>query len=292
MKEAGEVCELLGMSSNTPTDICFSFAGLMKRGGQTGPHGDGWGIAFYDGKGCRTFHDPAPSARSEIARFIRSYSIKSRTVVCHIRRANRGRLALENTHPFTRELWGRRWVFAHNGQLRGVKKLPLAFSRPIGTTDSEHAFCWLLDQLRLRWRDPPPAATLQREVRRLAGELAALGVFNMLLTEGRTLYCHCSTHLAWLTRRWPFGTATLLDEDVSVDFAQHTTPKDVVTVVATRPLTRDETWQVLAPGSFQAFRDGLPVGGVARGTQAVPPAPAGAGGAARPEPARPHAAGA
>ena len=40
------MCELLGMSANVPTDICFSFAGLMRRGGQTGPHADGWGIAF------------------------------------------------------------------------------------------------------------------------------------------------------------------------------------------------------------------------------------------------------
>ena len=29
------MCELLGMSANVPTDICFSFAGLMQRGGKT-----------------------------------------------------------------------------------------------------------------------------------------------------------------------------------------------------------------------------------------------------------------
>lgn len=30
------MCELLGMSANVPTDICFSFTGLMQRGGRTG----------------------------------------------------------------------------------------------------------------------------------------------------------------------------------------------------------------------------------------------------------------
>ena len=60
------MCELLGMSASVPTDICFSFTGLIRRGGQTGPHKDGWGIAFYDGKGCRTFHDPAASAHSPV----------------------------------------------------------------------------------------------------------------------------------------------------------------------------------------------------------------------------------
>ena len=48
------MCELLGMSANVPTDICFSFTGLMQRGGLTGPHRDGWGITFYEDKGCRT----------------------------------------------------------------------------------------------------------------------------------------------------------------------------------------------------------------------------------------------
>lgn len=55
------MCELLGMSANVPTDICFSFTGLVQRGGGTGPHKDGWGITFYEGKGCRTFKDPQPS---------------------------------------------------------------------------------------------------------------------------------------------------------------------------------------------------------------------------------------
>ena len=52
------MCELLGMSANVPTDICFSFTGLMQRGGRTGPHRDGWGITFYEGKGFRTSKIP------------------------------------------------------------------------------------------------------------------------------------------------------------------------------------------------------------------------------------------
>ncbi|MCH9051644.1 MAG: class II glutamine amidotransferase, partial [Proteobacteria bacterium] len=86
------MCELLGMSANVPTDIRFSFSGLMQRGGRTGPHRDGWGIAFYDGKRCRTFLDPKASADSEIAGLVRRYSIKSRNVICHIRQATHGRV--------------------------------------------------------------------------------------------------------------------------------------------------------------------------------------------------------
>jgi predicted glutamine amidotransferase len=258
------MCELLGMSANVPTDICFSFAGLMRRGGQTGPHADGWGIAFYEGKGCRSFHDPQPSAHSEIARFLRAHPIKSCTVISHIRRANRGRVALENTHPFIRELWGRAWTFAHNGQLRGIKRWPLSHYRPIGTTDSEHAFCWMLDQLRDRWSRPPGHTHLDRAVAGLAAQVASLGVFNMLLSDGRSMFCFCGTRLVWLTRRAPFGLATLVDEDMTVDFAQETTPHDVVSVIATYPLTRDEAWTAAEPGGFVVFRSGAPAFTAAR----------------------------
>ena len=244
------------MSANVPTDICFSFSGLIQRGGKTGPHGDGWGIAFYEGKGCRTFHDPQASTKSEIARFLQSYPIKSRIVISHIRRANRGKVSLENTHPFTRELWGRSWTFAHNGQLRGIKKYKLSHYSPIGTTDSEHAFCWLLDQLRTRWRESPKPAALDQAIGELCRTLAGLGIFNLLLSDSRTLYCHCSTRLASLTRRSPFGPATLLDQDMQVDFARETSPDDVVTVVATRPLTRDEVWQPVPRNGLLILRDG------------------------------------
>ena len=254
------MCELLGMSANVPTDICFSFTGLMQRGGKTGPHRDGWGIAFYEDRGCRTFHDPKPSADSEIARLIKNYSIKSCIVVSHIRQANRGRVCLENTHPFERELWGRHWVFAHNGQLKGVKRLPLGFYRPIGTTDSEHVFCWMLGRIRDRFPRPPSrCTTLWRYITTLVEEINQYGVFNFLLSDSSYLYAHCSNRLSWLTRRAPFGEARLLDAEVMVDFYKETTPKDIVTVITTRPLTHDEEWIIMQPHTLEIFKQGLPV---------------------------------
>jgi len=207
-------------------------------------------------------------SQSEIARLVQRYAIKSLIVVSHIRRANRGRVCLENTHPFSRELWGRHWVFAHNGQLRGVKRLPLGCYRPIGTTDSEHAFCWLLGRVRERFPEPPrqPAA-LWRHVCVLSQELNQRGVCNFLLSDARHLYAHCGTQLSWLTRRAPFGKARLTDADMTVDFQQETTPDDVVTVVATRPLTANESWTVMAPGSLTIFSAGEPVVAFGAGTE-------------------------
>jgi glutamine amidotransferase len=251
------MCELLGMSANVPTDICFSFTGLIQRGGRTGPHKDGWGISFYEGRGCQLFHDPTSSASSEIASLIREYPIKSHTVISHIRLANRGKVCLENTHPFCREMWGRHWTFAHNGQLRGIKKRPLVNFHPVGTTDSEHAFCWMLDQVKQHFPQRPAKVTgLMTLIRELCTDLATLGTFNILMSDSTHLYAFCSRKLSWITRRAPFGAASLIDSEMSVDFGAETTPRDVVSIIATRPLTDNENWTDMARGEFLVLKKG------------------------------------
>ena len=252
------MCELLGMSANVPTDICFSFAGLLERGGRTGPHRDGWGISFYEGKGCRSFKDALPSCESEIAQLVRTYPMKSQAVVSHIRQANRGGVKLENTHPFIRPLWGRHWTYAHNGQLSNYKdKLKVTHQLPVGSTDSELAFCWILEQLAEKYPTKPSnMASAFRYVATLANKLRALGVFNLLLSDGVYVLAFCTNNLTWITRRAPFGKATLIDSDWIIDFQKETTPNDIVTVIATRPLTHDEEWQKLHPGEYALFKNG------------------------------------
>lgn len=255
------MCELLGMSANVPTDICFSFTGLIQRGGNTGPHKDGWGITFYEGKGFRTFKDPQPSCDSKIAELVQNYPIKSRAVVSHIRQANRGKVNLENTHPFTRELWGRYWTFAHNGQLTDYQKLDTGHFRPVGETDSELSFCWLLQKLEQRFPEPPQdMEAMFAYVAECCDELRELGVYNMLLSDGEYVMTYCTNHLYWITRKAPFGKATLLDEDVTINFQEETTPNDVVSVVATQPLTGNETWHRMKPGEYNLFHFGERVG--------------------------------
>lgn len=255
------MCELLGMSANVPTDICFSFRGLMERGGRTGPHRDGWGIVFYEGKGVSTFHDPKPSIDSEIARLVSQLPIKSCIVISHIRQANVGSICLENTHPFGRELWGYSWSFAHNGQLsEALFDLPLSFYKPVGTTDSEYAFCWMLGEIRKRFPErPDDICLLNKFIFECSEQLRALGVFNMLMSESTRLYAYCSTKLSWITRKHPFTEASLSDCEMSVDFGNETTPKDIVTVIATQPLTENEPWIALKPGEIVVFQDGLPM---------------------------------
>ncbi len=249
------MCELLAMSANVPTDICFSFSGLMQRGGNTGPHKDGWGVTFYEGKGCRSFKDPMPSAQSPIADLVKEYPIKSEAVICHIRQANSGAICLENTHPFIRQMWGKNWTYAHNGQLKDfAQHLPIKYHIPVGGTDSEHAFCWLLDQLHLTFAEHEPTAeVLFSYIAELSEKINRLGVFNLTLTDGQCLFAYCANNLHWITRRAPFGRASLIDAEMVVNFNEETTAKDVVTVIATKPLTDDETWHKMSAGQWHLF---------------------------------------
>ena len=254
------MCQLLGMNANTPTDVMFSFAGLSHRADE---HKDGFGIAFFEGRGLRLFIDPESARASPVADMVRRYPIRSHHVIAHIRKATVGAVALQNCHPFVRELWGRYWVFAHNGDLKHAplaRALPLhGHFRPVGDTDSEHAFCWLMQELAKAHADVPSVAELSHTLRELLPRVAACGSFNLLLSNGQALWAHASTKLHWVVRQHPFGAATLADEDLSVDFAALTTPADRVAVVATEPLTADEAWTAMAPGELQVFVDGAPL---------------------------------
>jgi glutamine amidotransferase len=251
------MCELLGMECNVPTDIVFSFSGLALRGGAKGPHADGWGLALYEGKAARQFLEPSAAAHSPLARFLRENPIKTLLAVAHVRRKTVGKVSLPNTHPFVRELWGRHFVFAHNGTVKGAGALPLRRFAPIGDTDSEHAFCYLLGELQRRFPHyPTPTRRLFEAVADVGERLGRLGTLNFLLADGDHLFARCATRLHYIVRKAPFAKATLADDELSVDFAEVTTPKDRVAVITTQPLTRDETWTSIPPGTLCVFRRG------------------------------------
>ncbi|MBI4205278.1 MAG: class II glutamine amidotransferase [Betaproteobacteria bacterium] len=254
------MCQLLGMNCNVPTDICFSFEGFHRRGGSTDHHADGWGIAFFEGPGCRVFLDAKSAVQSPVADLVRHYPIRSMNVIAHIRKATRGVVALENTHPFVRELWGRYWIFAHNGILENFAPQISGHYQPVGTTDSELAFCYLLEVLRTQFPDRQPVLDqLFPLLREVTGKLARHGLFNYLLSNGEYLVAYCADHLSYILRHAPFTQAHLIDQDVTVDFSALTTPDDKVAVIATEPLTDNEIWTPMQPGELQVFQHGAPV---------------------------------
>jgi len=251
------MCQLLGMNCATPTDITFSFRGFSQRAGITSDHSDGFGIAFFEDKACRLFVDNQSAVESPIAELVRNYPIKSRNVIAHIRKATQGKINLENSHPFSRELWGRQWIFAHNGDLKDF--LPELSGRftPVGNTDSERAFCYLLDQLvKCFGYDEPKLDQVFDLLADISPSIAEHGTFNFCLSNGQALFTYATTKLHWLVREYPFKPAQLIDIEVEVDFSQVTTPEDRVAVITTEPLTQNEEWTAFQEGEMILFRDG------------------------------------
>ena len=250
------MCQLLGMNCNVPTDVTFSFTGFAQRGGKTDHHSDGWGIAFFEDKGLRHFVDHQAAVESPVAELIRRYPIKSKNVIAHIRKATQGVVSLQNCHPFVRELWGRYWVFAHNGDLKDFRPRLHSHFRPVGDTDSEHAFCWIMQELAKSHASVPSIPELTLTLKELAARISPHGTFNFLLSNGQALWAHATTSLYYLERRHPFGEAHLSDEDLKLDFSQETSEKDEVSVVVTSPLTRNEAWKAFGKGELVVFSEG------------------------------------
>ena len=253
------MCELFALNASSPSAATFSFSGFSARGGDTGDHGDGWGMAFHDGIDCRLFIDAGRACDAPLAEFLRRHPLRARTVMAHVRKATQGAVALANCHPFQREWLGRHWLFCHNGDLGDFRPDLDGPYQPVGSTDSEWAFCWLLQELRRAFcsrTQPPGWAELTPVLAELVAKAAQHGRFNLLMSDGFALYAHASNKLSWLQRQHPFPRAKLLDRQLEIDLAQANAPGDRMVLLATAPLTEGEDWQHFLPGELRVFEQG------------------------------------
>lgn len=245
--ETRGMCELFAMCSRHPTDARASLVAFARHGGLDAPHGDGWGLAYYAEGDVRLVKDPEPAWRSECLRFMNEHPFASGLVISHIRRATQGRLAMKNCQPFARELGGHMHVFAHNGDLDLPvlrQRMPLARFQPIGDTDSEVAFCALLERLT-------PGESLDDRLAalaRFAAELRALGPANFLYADGETLFLHGD-------RRSPGGGQPPVPPGLHV-LERSCPPDQQVILAASVPLTEEAGWRALAQGDLLALRAG------------------------------------
>ena len=263
------MCELFGMSSSVAVEVKYSLHEFAKHGGQLHQNKSGWGIAYHAGKDAILVKEPAPASDSLWVRFIESHPISTTCAISHVRYATAGSPSFTNTHPFMRELGGQRHVFAHNGSLSQIwdkMSLNSGFFRPVGETDSEYAFCLLLERLLPLWRQAKEPPSLQERldiISQVARELRSLGSANFLYSDGETLFVHAHQ------RRWEENGGFSEPRSpglsiISFDSAELETRglhvmnpgKDAaITVVASVPLTADG-WIPLPSGTVLALCQG------------------------------------
>jgi len=260
------MCELLAMSARFPTTIHLSMDELASHGGRTGPHRDGWGLAFLQERDALIVREPVAAASSEWLACVQRHDVRSAGVIAHVRRATQGPPMLCNTQPFSRELGGRVHVFAHNGTLAGIEgdaRFAAGRFRRVGDTDSEHAFCALLERLAPLWEAGEPQLDARlAELVRFAAQLRELGPANFLYSDGAVVFAHAHRrhHADGAIR--PPGLHVLCRTckagDDGVALAAVSLPHDArqeVALVASVPLS-DERWEALPEGALVALQAG------------------------------------
>lgn len=226
------MCELFGASTRHPRDYARWLETFRQRGGTTADNPDGWGVAWWlDGQ---TRVEKAPEAGCRSKRFQQlAGEVVSDLMLAHVRKATHPAVpGPDNTHPFAHDCCGREWVFAHNGMVPDIVGRPCLFSTclPDGQTDSEFAFCQLLAGIVDSY-DPDDLGRWLDRLEERTTEIAVLGKFNFLLSDGTVLIAHGHDRLHYAER------------------------PDGVAFVATEPLD-EEAWQVFAPGELRVYRDG------------------------------------
>lgn len=270
------MCELFGISSRHPTGVRISLTEFAKRGGGTGPHSDGWGIAFMHDGDVQLIREPEPSANSAHLRFLHERHTPSALVISHIRKATQGSVCLRNTQPFIRELGGRPHIFAHNGDLGPVRSdLNLAGTRfrSIGDTDSEHAFCYLLSLLEPLWHAAALSHQLQPTLEqrleifgRFVDAMTEFGAANFLYSDGDCLFVHAHHRRQDNGELCAPGLHLLIRNNHEPDSlcAHNQTPETdrlddglehEMVLLASKPLS-DENWQPLPEHTVLAIQNG------------------------------------
>jgi glutamine amidotransferase len=263
------MCELLGMSAHHPASITLSLNEFARHGGETGPHIDGWGVAYYEGPDANLIRESTSAASSVLMSTLRGYKIASETVIAHIRRASFGPVELRNTHPFRREMGGRVHIFAHNGDLPGIEdRFPSqrhGIFSPVGGTDSEYAFCLLMQRLARVPVDIGTVATLavrKQIISTFAREIGELGPANFLYSDGDALFVHGhersqpdgsmrapGLYTISVSCSYGLGHSELARVELESDDVQK------VTLVSTIPLT-DADWKPMHKGQLLVIRGG------------------------------------
>jgi len=253
------MCELFALSASEPVDVKLSLSELARHGGDTDHHRDGWGVAFGDGRDFRVFKEAEAAATSPLIRCLADHPVRARTVVAHIRHATQGAIAAENTQPFMRELGGVIRVLAHNGDLgsRAAWAHTGARFQAAGDTDSEAAFCALLDDAVARGESGPLGLDAFAAFARRAREV---GPANLIYAEPERLLVHADRRKQRDGTITPPGLWMLCRQCTAsptrgAAFEIATAAETKVVLFASVPLT-GEAWRPLERGRVLEVADG------------------------------------
>lgn len=249
-------CELLGFSFNEEVPANQIFEAFRYRGKH---NSDGWGVAYYQGNSVQIFKEPKKALNSELADFLQNYkSFRTSLLVAHVRSASQGGIIHASTHPFDRELNGRKWVLVHNGNV-AIDKLTLGRFKPLSMCDSEHLFCHILNKIEAKNISQWDKSTFEW-VQDMLRETNDAGYMNCIFSDGEHLFVYrdkgpheCCLH--YIVRKGPYGMVHFKEPNKDVNLGEIYKESTHGVVFATEPETT-EKWVGMKRGQLIVVKGG------------------------------------
>jgi glutamine amidotransferase len=261
------MCELLGLSFSTPVSASMSLNMFQTRGAA---NPDGWGIAFYREGYLQIIKESKPAVDSHLFDFIENYP-QSEIFISHVRRSTVGNRSYVNTHPFYQSIrLGNEqfeMAFAHNGTLSKAKDLKLSRFMPIGQTDSERAFCNLLEAIATRGISQWNKQSYELVESHLQTLNDTQNTLNCIFSDGIRLFCYSDENrhndgLRYMKWRYPFGKMPLVKDETqlgtidiqSQNIGDSPREREAGYVIVTKALS-EGNWTDFKPGRLMVFEN-------------------------------------
>jgi len=259
--------EQVALSIDGPASPAFSLRGQAESQPDLLP--STWGLAWYpdNQRAAAILKDPDLPHGTPLSGFLEQWGhVYSSLFVGHTHGLHQvGEEA--DTQPFMKAYAGRQWLFTSAGELSKEIRTQLPIHEdffdlvPVGATADEHAFSWIMAQIRSRG-----CKTIDefgwKEINGLLKQVNEFGSASFLLTDGVDLVGYRDQQdevpLYW-ARRVPPHDSTHLEGRAFV--ISHDGPMDVlrtVFVFATLPM-RGAHWTPMVPGELRVVRRGVSV---------------------------------
>jgi transglutaminase-like putative cysteine protease/predicted glutamine amidotransferase len=223
----------------------------------------GWGLGWYpnDDNAAMIIKDPGSRKAQIFAKTLSDWNVFRSTVfLCKVRGAAK-RYTQQDTQPFSRNFAGREWLFLHNGDLDKAK-LKLAyresspFLEPLGKTDSELAFCYLLNQIH--WNGAKRLADIEWEgYVKWFRVLDTFGTASIVLSDGQVMIVYhgkqATTDLFFSRRIPPHQNTKLTSEHITVDISDSLDTHKTA-IFLTSCDFHEEGWQKVDLGEMLVIR--------------------------------------
>lgn len=224
-----------------------------------------WGFGWYphDDAAAVVLKDPTDVTGTLLGESLHGWErFRSSIFLCYYRRVAKNPKQ-QDTPPFVRTHAGRVVLFLHNGDLSHTirdQRRPAENSafEPIGRTDSEFAFCRIMNLIRdfgARRIAGVPRETFHRWLL----DIDSFGGFNVILTDGTDLIVYRDSHASaniYFTRIVPpHQTRFFANNFISADFNDELNAGRSMLMVSTQPMA-GEQWLLLEPGHMLVIRRG------------------------------------